>query len=181
MSHFTILVLTKHGKESEVKRLLEPFDENIKMDEYDTDCHCMGEVAEREAEKEADKKFGTYDEMRKAFATRYGEGNKENWDDEIRRKKWQEEFTNPRQKYVHELVAKHPMKDKQNPICLWLVSDLRMKVGVVGLAGSRVPTIQNLSGIGTLLVVDGPVSQMITTQLLILITLKCAGSVKDLV
>ena len=70
MSHFlTVVLLPPNTKDIEkgVKQALAPFDENIKMAKYETDCHCIGGIAQREAREAADKKCGDINGIRDKF------------------------------------------------------------------------------------------------------------------
>lgn len=76
MSHFVTAVLipsaigNNHQQlESYLEQTLAPFDENLEVEEYDRDCHCIGNVASREARERADKEFGTIEELRATFST----------------------------------------------------------------------------------------------------------------
>jgi hypothetical protein len=105
MSHFTTLVLLKNPEdiEEEVAVALAPFDENIEVAEYERDCHCIGQVAEREAREKAIAKFGSINDLRKSFK---GETDEE-WKEHIK----------PYTEYLDKLKSQHPMKDKPDPEC----------------------------------------------------------------
>ena len=110
MSHFTTLVLLTNPNGDDIESLvgeaLAPFDENIQVDEYQKDCHCIGQVARNEAIKQANERFGTIDELRKSFK-----------DKEDRSDKAWKEHIKPYQDYEASIFASHPMKDKPNPTC----------------------------------------------------------------
>lgn len=74
MSHFFTLVLVPNGTEDvewAVENLLAPFDENLEIDDYQTQCFCIRNRASRKAEQEADSRFGTIDQLRERFAVEY--------------------------------------------------------------------------------------------------------------
>jgi hypothetical protein len=51
MSHFAVIVLLDREAEephAAVTRLLEPYDENMQVEEYDEQCYCVGQEAKRE-------------------------------------------------------------------------------------------------------------------------------------
>lgn len=123
MSHFTTLVilndnLTGTPKEM-VSEMLAPYDENIQVPEYETDCHCIGDVARQDARKVAEEKCGTIDDLRKSFAEKYpvDESNiQEAILSDEREKAWKEHIA----EYLRvekEAFENHPMKDKPDPTC----------------------------------------------------------------
>ena len=113
MSHFTTLVLVQNSNGADIESLvgeaLAPFDENMEVSEYETACHCIGRIAMDEATKEAEKKFGSLDELRESFKS---ETDKE-WKKHIK----------PYRDYQDSLIAKHPMRDKPVPACGFYVGE----------------------------------------------------------
>jgi len=67
MSHFTVLVFTEKGVESEVEELLEPFAEDIEVEPYIEKCYCVGHKAKLEARKQAEDDLGGMDKIREDF------------------------------------------------------------------------------------------------------------------
>src|SRR5438094_982686 len=71
MSHFsTVVILPKDytGElETMVEEMLEPFDENTEVEEYDRECYCKGQVALKAGWEEAEKKLGRIDELRTTY------------------------------------------------------------------------------------------------------------------
>ncbi len=70
MSHFTVLVLTENGTDEEVEKLLEPYDENTNVPEYERPCYCVGRQARSEVDVATMEKFGKWDAFRTAFHER---------------------------------------------------------------------------------------------------------------
>ena len=75
MSHFVTAVFVPTNIATQpnlLERYLEdtlaPFDENLEVEEYDRDCHCVGSVARNEARARADAEFGTIESLRNSFA-----------------------------------------------------------------------------------------------------------------
>ena len=71
MSHSVVGVLVT---EEELKNLdgviqekLATYNENLKVDEYEEDCWCVGRIAKNEANAEADKACGSFDSLRESF------------------------------------------------------------------------------------------------------------------
>lgn len=67
MSHFVALVLTKTGTEEEIKELLEPYNENTRVEEYEKPCWCIGREAQNEASAHAAQVHGSYGDLRETF------------------------------------------------------------------------------------------------------------------
>jgi hypothetical protein len=129
MSHFCTVVLVKQDVEGykigdEVERLLAPYDENIEVDEYETDCWCLGQGAERAVRKASEEKFGPLEEFRKEFNKRTREGqNFEKMDDDAlhahRRETaalWREE-TKERFEWEDKATKTHPRRNDPEPDC----------------------------------------------------------------
>lgn len=69
MSHSTVGVILQAGQS--VEEALAPFDENISVDPYTRDCHCIGRAARNRAYSAANTRVGTLDSIRGEFwATR---------------------------------------------------------------------------------------------------------------
>lgn len=43
--HFSCFVITKDGSEQDIENLLEPFSEHLEVEEYKTECWCVGQAA----------------------------------------------------------------------------------------------------------------------------------------
>lgn len=74
MSHFFALVLVPDGVEDveeAVENLLEPYDENLEVDQYHKQCLCVRMAASQKAEEEAAAYFGTIDQLAEKFAAAY--------------------------------------------------------------------------------------------------------------
>jgi hypothetical protein len=76
MSHFSTLVILNKDQarepESSVSELLDPFDENKEMDDYETTCSCAGVKARLDASKQATQTLGiTWDQLRTKFWEKY--------------------------------------------------------------------------------------------------------------
>ena len=71
MSHFVHLVLVPKDEtkpedfETFIAKQLAPYDENTDMPEYETDCHCVGDVAARESREMMESKHGSFGDLRK--------------------------------------------------------------------------------------------------------------------
>jgi hypothetical protein len=80
MSHFYVLalvptddlsVISDHNEVySVLSDLLAPYDENITVDEYDTECYCVGKEAEHQARKQCEAQLGTFDALRDRYWAR---------------------------------------------------------------------------------------------------------------
>ncbi len=82
MSHFVVLAIvpregvvldgniSRQSVECAVEDLLEPFDENIEVEEYDEECWCIGNKANSDANDTAINMFGKFDIIMNAFHTR---------------------------------------------------------------------------------------------------------------
>lgn len=139
MSHFLVAVITPGDTKpeqvrSKVEELLAPYDENTEVAEYDADCHCIGQVARREAAEKTVEKFGTIEvareqfdrDVRKPYVQQLKDAGKTDAeiademypfnDDSYISTKW-EEFIAPRLKFEQEYFDSHPMKDKPDPTC----------------------------------------------------------------
>jgi hypothetical protein len=145
MSHFTCLVLVKDNVkqvEKEVDRLMAPFSESKRFPKREEDCHCVGRVARHEAEIQAEKEFPKWDDMRKLFREKNPkidiEEKKwhETWKnaktlpitevnhlrkahkawEKAKDRQWQA-FIAPKEKFIKDMAAKHPMNGKPDPTC----------------------------------------------------------------
>ena len=72
MSHYTTLVITpnltnKNNITVLAESLLEPFDENIEVEPYESKCYCVGTDASKDVREKSDIQFGTFDNFRKIF------------------------------------------------------------------------------------------------------------------
>lgn len=77
MSHFLVgVIIEKDAKddvEAKISEVLAPYDENLEVKEYDTDCWCIGQAARTEAMNFADETCGTVSEIRNKFANEFSE------------------------------------------------------------------------------------------------------------
>ena len=67
MSHFYTLVLvnnTSKNLEEDIADLMAAYDESSDVDEYDDQCYCINSIASRDANRECEKKFGSFDLIR---------------------------------------------------------------------------------------------------------------------
>ena len=74
MSHFLTLVLVPNGIENvklAVEYLLEPYNEELEVDEYQRPCGCVRLGAFKKAEEEAAEHFGTLNQLKEQFADEY--------------------------------------------------------------------------------------------------------------
>lgn len=112
MSHFvTLVILPKDTEladaEAQVVRLLQPYDETIRVKPYDTQCWCVGVQARIEVEAEVARKWDI-NRLRDKFR-RLPEEDKTD-------EKWAELLA-PAKKMRQELLEAHPLKDSPNPDC----------------------------------------------------------------
>jgi len=141
------MVLVEPGKdiESQVEKLMAPYNENNEVEEYETECWCVGRKAQQFAEKETNKKLGTIKKHRKEFkkiirdvakkegwegrytscsfglptgADNWPDKKKELWVkiDKIVDKLWKERI-DIRNKLEQELCDNHPLRDKPDSTC----------------------------------------------------------------
>lgn len=146
MSHFTVLVEVPKDCEWDIERAkaqlasgnflpaenlvegpLAPFDENMRVEEHDSHCFCIGHKAMMDVRKACDEKFGTFDHLRdvckKIVLETYGECPKPSDEDAFRNyQKKQEQIwkdiTKDRFAFEEESLEKHPDKDKPDPDCV---------------------------------------------------------------
>lgn len=148
MSHYVVGVfvptnLTSNSKllNQYLEQTLAPYDENLEVDEYDRECHCVGSVAQSEARTKADEEFGTYDSLRASFGSLMLNGKSvaelqqrchqlkwerrelsEDEKDEMKRtedeldKLWQG-HTRLRNEAESKYFDEHPMKNSPDPTC----------------------------------------------------------------
>lgn len=148
MSHFVTAVFVPTNiatdaalLDSYLNKVLGPYDENFEVDEYDRDCHCIGEVARSEARQRTEDKFGTWDDMRSNFnALILADGRnvgemrarehqlaclrKLTLEEEKEYKEIDKEcdslwkdYIKERNEFEEKLFNEHPMKDEPNPKC----------------------------------------------------------------
>lgn len=112
MSHFVTLVLLPPDTESKyveyaVLEKMDPYDEALEVDEYETECACVGLQALRDANVE----LGNYydmDEVRNKYnSTPIEKRTTELW----------AEMMAPVFAKRDEILAEHPLKDKPDPDC----------------------------------------------------------------
>lgn len=146
MSHSMVIVLVEPSGadvESEVNRLMAPFDETLEMPEYEVTCWCVGREAKKEADEALEKEMGTWDEARSAHDAKYAErkekrealfadlglvqGTNVNREKMLlaqineleaeSQKTWQTEFYEPRQKFYKSVFDASPKKDSPDADC----------------------------------------------------------------
>ncbi len=111
MSHFvtTVLIPTSTPSEfveSTVASLLEPYDENIEVEEYPTDCFCIGNLAQRAGRVAADKEIGVFSELRERY-----------WAlPETARPEWTA-YIAPYEAAAARVEHTHPLYQKADPDC----------------------------------------------------------------
>ena len=111
MSHFTTLVLVEKKNQTEeeilneVEKLLEPFDENLEVDPYTTECACIGNKAYNEA-FEYTNSVKHIDEYRKEYWQLPPE----------ERPKWKD-FISDFEQILEEKMKNHPLYRKPDPDC----------------------------------------------------------------
>lgn len=109
MSHFITLVLVPKDSldvEGTVSALLAPYDEEITVAPYATDCYCIGGIARRAGVQAADREVEDLDDLR----TRYWDLPKEG------RSTW-EAWTADWIAVADRTEKAHPLYQKPNPKC----------------------------------------------------------------
>jgi hypothetical protein len=98
MSHFFVIAILKkvHANHAEdtIEDLMNPYSEELIVDEYDQDCHCGKYTARRKARDEAEKQFGkTWDMLRadfdKSWKACHSDKMFDKMTDEEKEKSWQ--------------------------------------------------------------------------------------------
>jgi hypothetical protein len=125
MSHFVTFVLVKRDEPEpmrEVERLLAPYNENTEVPEYEDRCHCINRVARNDAEEQACKELGNWDDYRNKFNETLTEKEKklDPWSKEYKKAKINErwkKFTKPIVKRIEKLTKEHPLYNKPDPTC----------------------------------------------------------------
>jgi hypothetical protein len=80
MSHFFTLVIPG---DKTVEELLEPYDENIEVEEYDRPCWCVGRLALKAVREQIDLEMGDLDQARYMFNKRHLVPNQDLWEEEV--------------------------------------------------------------------------------------------------
>ena len=119
MSHFLVGVIVPgntpiENMESCVESLMEPFNEELKVEEYECPCHCIGEIARKDATETANLEHGTIDSIRGRFWD--DPQIKEIKDDRLVQKAWKE-YLKPWDDCYNAALEAHPEKYKPNPNC----------------------------------------------------------------
>lgn len=133
MSHFTVLVITPHTSEcpqetfeDEVEKMLAPYSESLKVDEYDKPCYCIGDTARSEVRGLSDNRFGSWEDLRTKFHSEVFKPSKPWYDmtdvealtyNDDRDKAWGE-FTKEKKQFEHDAFEHHPLKDKTESDCV---------------------------------------------------------------
>lgn len=121
MSHFLTIVLmprTTRDASAEITRLLAPYDENLDVPPYSTKCYCVGSAARIAASATADRKEGTYADLRASFHARITASAPltDEAADEAAEVLWKEHVA-ARQKAEAEALAAQPNKNEPAPTC----------------------------------------------------------------
>jgi len=86
MSHFFVAVVvpdTTKDVQSELERLLAPYDENMEVAEYDEECWCVGRQAKDDADRAANLRIGkTISDLRDEYWA-MGEDERPEWKEHI--------------------------------------------------------------------------------------------------
>ncbi len=111
MSHFVTTVLIPASTlsefvESAVASLLEPYNENIEVEEYDTDCSCLNSIARRAGMDAADQEIGTLNELREQY-----------WALPEAERPDQSEFFAAYEATAARIEQSHPLYQKPDPDC----------------------------------------------------------------
>lgn len=109
MSHFFTVVLVPSDTkniERKVSKLLEPFNEELEVPEYDHECYCINNIARRYGNKIADETVNSIESLRNKYWA-MPEDSRPEWKEHI--SKWVT---------IQEKEEKgHPMFGKPNPEC----------------------------------------------------------------
>lgn len=115
MSHFvTVVILPKDTQlrsghiQSAVEELLAPFNENLDVDPYEEDCHCVGWKAQMEVSTAVNETLGHIKDVRE----NYWKLPEEERTDEL----WQKLIA-PRKELEKRLLSEHALKDSPDPEC----------------------------------------------------------------
>lgn len=113
MSHFVTVVILPEGTrriaiESMIGELLEPFNENLEVDPYEEDCHCVGWKAQMEVTGQVNETLGHIKDIRE----NYWKLPEEERTDEL----W-EKLIAPRRELEKRLLSEHALKDAPDPEC----------------------------------------------------------------
>ncbi|OGM09279.1 hypothetical protein A2Z67_05050 [Candidatus Woesebacteria bacterium RBG_13_36_22] len=128
LSHFfTVIILPKETPNSKlyssVEKLLAPFDESLQVPSYEQECYCIRSEIVKDIQEQLNKEFGTFDSARERFREAHPEfhsveshlpGEFDNELEEERRRLWQREVLDDRDKLERELLAtlkKSPIPD----------------------------------------------------------------------
>ena len=112
MSHFIVLAIIPgdtpmNRVEQCVGDMLEPYSEHLEVEDYETECGCIGFQAIRDVQAELAKTFNI-EEMRQQFSKRpENEQMPEHW----------QEIVSPMKHKREKLLVDHPLMDKPDPKC----------------------------------------------------------------
>lgn len=112
MSHFVLHIIVPKNLEIDqvediISQLMEPFDENIEVDPYETECYCVNSIASIEARRQAQQELGkTLNELREEY-----------WNmPEESRPEWNT-YIQPYKELVDKKEKEHPLYQKPDPNC----------------------------------------------------------------
>lgn len=130
MSHYVVGVIIEDGlneedAKSRLEEVLDPFNENLEVPEYDKPCWCVGRQARIDARELADAELGTLDDYRKKFHNLpewQRKFNDNDSDEEVSdyHEKMDEAwkaFIQPRIDKEEELFQSHPLKNSPDASC----------------------------------------------------------------
>lgn len=120
MSHFFTLVLVPNGTKrikSFIEDILEPYSEELKVEEYERKCYCVGSKAREEVRARIDEELGTIDVVRKDFYLQHTEFDSDKFFDEDAQAAWEKEVYEPRERRQDELMMEHAKKDLPDKKC----------------------------------------------------------------
>ncbi len=109
MSHFVALVLVPQDSvdvEGAVSALLAPYDEEITVAPYATDCYCIGVIASRAGVEAADRDVEALDDLRVRYWN-FPEDERPEW------RAWIADWTAT----AARIEQAHPLYQKPNPQC----------------------------------------------------------------
>jgi len=130
MSHFfTVVLVPKDTQdiEAKIEELMAPYDENLKVDEYDTGCWCVNSKAQMAGVKAAEARW-SMESIRKAFWNEVSNelslmgitsGDSNFWEeqDKVAAKLNWSERTKGYFNYQEQTTKQHPMYNKPEPDC----------------------------------------------------------------
>ena len=128
--HFLTFILTESGSEEEIEMVMEPFDENLEVDPYQTECWCRGGEALRATTSNPPPELRALDadleegrnRMRDLAQRLHGSGEESEGSQELREaleevRTATSAIQKERTAVLQGLLQAHPLFDKPEPSC----------------------------------------------------------------